>query len=107
MYNKKRILFIIWSLSYGGGAEKILANIVNNFDYEKYDIEILEYLHADKMEEIHPEVKIHSPIIDMTQKNPFLKLWYICIDRLLIKIFPGMVRKLYLNKSYDVEISFN
>lgn len=45
---KKKVLFIIWSFSYGGGAEKILANIVNNLDYEKYDIDVLEYLHADK-----------------------------------------------------------
>ena len=37
---KKKVLFIIWSFSYGGGAEKILANIVNNLDYEKYDIDV-------------------------------------------------------------------
>ena len=29
---KKKILFIIWSFTYGGGAEKILANIVNNMN---------------------------------------------------------------------------
>ena len=44
---KKRILFIIWSFTYGGGAEKILANIVNNLNRDKYDIEILEFLHSN------------------------------------------------------------
>ena len=54
---KKKVLFIIWSFSYGGGAEKILANIVNNLDYEKYDIDVLEYLHADKMEPVNGNIK--------------------------------------------------
>ena len=57
---KKKVLFIIWSFSYGGGAEKILANIVNNLDYEKYDIDVLEYLHADKMEPVNGNIKILS-----------------------------------------------
>ena len=38
---KKKILFIIWSFTYGGGAERVLANIVNNLDKNRYDIDIL------------------------------------------------------------------
>ena len=38
---KKKILFIIWSFTYGGGAEKILANLVNKLDSNKYDIDII------------------------------------------------------------------
>ena len=40
---KKKVLFIIWSYSYGGGAERVLTNIVNNLDPSKYEIDILEY----------------------------------------------------------------
>ena len=36
---KKRLLFIIWSFSYGGGAEKQLATLVNGLDSNKYDID--------------------------------------------------------------------
>ena len=43
---KKKVLFIIWSYSYGGGAERILTNIVNNLDPSKYEIDILEYVYA-------------------------------------------------------------
>ena len=31
----KKILFVVESLS-GGGAEKVLVNLVNNMDYEKF-----------------------------------------------------------------------
>ena len=104
---KKRILFIIWSLSYGGGAENILANIVNNLDSNKYDIEVMEYLHSDKMEVVNDNVKILSPIIDATKKDFVSQIYNRVMDKLLIKICPRIIRKVYLNKSYDVEISFN
>ena len=38
--NKKRILFVMQSL-YDGGAEKLLVDMLNNFDYSKYDIDLL------------------------------------------------------------------
>ena len=46
-YNiKYKVLFLILSFSYGGGAERVLTNIVNNLDSSKYEIDILEYLYA-------------------------------------------------------------
>ncbi len=48
MGNKKKLLFFMWSFSLGGGAEKILATIVNQLDPKKYDIDILEMEHFDK-----------------------------------------------------------
>lgn len=104
---KKKILFIIWSFSYGGGAEKILANIVNNLNYEKYDIEILEYLHADKIETVNDRVKVLPPIIDITKKDIYSQVYNKLIDKILIKLCPRIIRKIHLNNTYDVEISFN
>lgn len=104
---KKKVLFIIWSFSYGGGAEKILANIVNNLDYEKYDIDVLEYLHADKMEPVNGNIKILSPIVDITRQDVFSKIYNKLMNSALIKLFPGLIRKMHLRKIYDVEISFN
>ena len=37
---KKRVLFVIESLS-GGGAEKVLSTIVKNIDKTKFDITVL------------------------------------------------------------------
>ena len=44
---KKKILFTIWTYSWGGGAENILTNLVNHLDPNKYEIDILEYFHSD------------------------------------------------------------
>ena len=67
---KQRVLFIIWSFTYGGGAEKILANIVNNLNREQYDIEVLEYYHSDiGKEELKENIRILPPIIDSTDKR--------------------------------------
>lgn len=104
---KKRILFIIWSFTYGGGAEKILANIVNNLNRDKYDIEILEFLHSDiGKEEVKDYVKILPPIIDATDKRICARIKNRVLNK-LVYIVPGLIRKMYLNRCYDVEISFN
>ena len=38
----KKILFITWTFSMGGGAEKMLSTLVNHLDEEKFEIDILE-----------------------------------------------------------------
>ena len=37
---KKKVLFLIHTLG-GGGAEKVLVNLVNNLDRKKYDITVM------------------------------------------------------------------
>ena len=60
---KKKILFIIWSYTYGGGAEALLTSIVNHLNPEKYDISIIEYEHADyKVEPVNENIHILPPI---------------------------------------------
>ena len=105
---KKRLLFIIWSFSHGGGAERVLANVVNNLDPDKYDIEILEFYYAGiKKEKLNPNIILHKPIVDVTNKRFFnlLKNKIICF--LTFFFCGGLIRRIYLNKTYDVEISFN
>lgn len=101
---KKKILFIIWSFTYGGGAEKILANIVNNLDPNKYEIDIIEYWHTNiKTEIVNDNVNILPPIIDADNDSKIKKGLY----KLLLEIFPRFLRMKYIKKKYDVEISFN
>ena len=40
MSQKRKIIFVIVSL-YGGGAEKSLINLLHEFDYEKYEVDLL------------------------------------------------------------------
>ena len=37
----KKLLFITWSISYGYGTEKSLADILNRMDKSKYSIDVL------------------------------------------------------------------
>lgn len=104
---KKKVLFVIWSFSYGGGAEKVLRNIVNNLDSSKYEIEILEYKRAFKPEKVNSNVKINPPILDLTNNSILNVFKRTVIDKVLIKICPKLIRKIFLNKTYDIEIAFN
>ncbi len=101
---KKKLLFIIWSYTYGGGAEAILTNLVNKLDPLKYDIDIIEYWHANiKTEETNKNIHILKPIIDSTKDNHLKML----IVKILLEHFPSILRKIYLTKEYDYEIAFN
>lgn len=105
---KKNVLFIIWSFTYGGGAEKVLANIVNNLDSNKYNIEILEYCHSDIGKEyVNDNIILHNPIIDETNKSFWGKVKNRLIIPALTKYAPSVVRRFFLNKTYDIEVSFN
>ncbi len=104
---KKKILFIIWSFSYGGGAERVLTNIVNNLNKEKYEIDILEYCYAGvKKEPINENITLYPPIIDYTNKKFSNKIKNFLIEK-CVQIKPEIIRKKYLNKKYDIEIAFN
>lgn len=101
---RKKILFVIWSYSYGGGAEKVLTNLVNNLSPEKYEIDILEYFHIGiKIEPTRKDVKILKPIINDLKDHHLKKR---IIEKLVYK-YPKLLRKLFNNKKYDVEIAFN
>lgn len=105
---KKKILFIIWSFSYGGGAEKILSNIVNNLDTNKYDITILEYYFAGiKEEKINKNIKLLPPIFDGTNKSIFNKIRRVFYEKILFYFAPFFIRRKKTKEKYDVEISFN
>lgn len=101
---KKKILFIIWSFTYGGGAEKILANLVNKMDLDKYDIDIIEYWHVNtQTEKVDDRINILKPIVDATKASKFEKL----SKKILLEHFPNVLRNKYINKEYDYEIAFN
>lgn len=104
---KKKVLFIIWSYSYGGGAERILTNIVNNLDPSKYEIDILEYVCAGiKKEEINDNINLLNPIIDITDRS-FINRVNNYIKEKVVYRFPKLLRQKYIKKDYDVEIAFN
>jgi len=101
---KKNILFTIWSFSYGGGAEKQLANLVNSLDEKKYNIDIIEFLHTNKAcLNVNENIKLLNPINNKEKESKIKRK----IVNIMIYICPYLVRKKYIKKEYDYEISFN
>ena len=101
---KKKLLFIIWSNSYGGGAERQLTNLVNNLNKDKYEIDVIEYFHTN----IYPEI-LASHVNELKPINNKIKESKIkreIVNR-LVHIYPNLIRKFYIKKKYDAEISFN
>lgn len=108
---KKKILFIIWSFTAGGGAERILANIANDLNPNKYEIDILEIVNFDiNKEEVNDNINLLKPILKyndgtyITRKVSNLKSRFL-YDTLCKN--PSKIRNKVISKKYDVEISFN
>lgn len=98
---KQKILFIIWSYSYGGGAEALLTMIANHLNPEKYDISIIEYEHAEvKKEAANSYVHILPPIekVDVPEKT---KKGYQAYHT------PKLLIDKYIKGDYDLYVSFN
>lgn len=64
----KKLLFITWSISYGYGTEKSLADILNQMP-EEYDITILPLFKNSNNEIFNEKIKILEPLIDYTKEN--------------------------------------
>lgn len=99
----KNILFVIYTFSYGGGAEKLLANIVNKLDSTKYNIDIMEIENCGKFEKTNSNIVIKKSIINEKYIGKLKKK----ILFLLIKFYPKLIRNKFLDKKYDLEIAFN
>lgn len=101
----KKILFIIYTHSLGGGAEKILSNVVNGLaEKTTYEISILEYAnYGIKKEKLHPNIRVLPPIVDMNNSTKIERI----VKYFLVHFSPWILRKFYIKDNYDVEISFN
>lgn len=100
----KKLLFITWSVSYGYGTEKSLADVLNRFDNTKYDISILPLFKYSNNSIFNNNIKLIEPIIDYTDKNldevKALKNYYNLLSN------PSLFNK-WLRKKYDCIIACN
>ena len=104
---KKRVLFVIESLS-GGGAEKVLSTIVKNIDKTKFDITVLTVVKIGVYVE---EVEKYCTLISMLPEyekltNPIDKIKYKVDYRKIYKEDCAKIYKKYVKNVYDVEIAF-
>jgi glycosyltransferase involved in cell wall biosynthesis len=62
----KKLLFITWSISYGYGTEKSLADVLNRMDRGKYVISILPLFKYAESTIFKNDIQILDPLIDYT-----------------------------------------
>ncbi|EJT6501011.1 glycosyltransferase [Clostridium perfringens] len=100
----KKLLFITWSVSYGYGTEKSLADVLNRFDNTKYDISILPLFKYSNNSIFNNTIKLLEPIIDYTDEKldevKALKNYYNLLSN------PSLFNK-WLRKKYDCIIACN
>ena len=98
---RKKILFIIWSYSYGGGSEALLTMIVNHLNAQKYEIGILEYYYAGvKKEPINENIQYLGAITSRMDPEEQKKYFYLLND-------PDRIISKYIPLDYDLYVSFN
>ena len=108
----KKVLFFIDSLN-GGGAEKVLTDIVCNIDKSKYDITVLTYWNRGIYVK---DIKNISNITYKTcfkelkvGKNIFKKIYNMIVIKLrenIAKLFPKQFYNIVIKDNYDIEIAF-
>ena len=65
----KKLLFITWSISYGYGTEKSLADVLNRMDARVYDISVLPLFKKSESTIFNENIKILDSLIDYTAQN--------------------------------------
>lgn len=97
----KKVLFIIWSHSFGGGAESLLTTIVNHLNPQKYEIGIIEIYNAGiKKEPVNSNIRVYDPITWAGDAEYRKKVYYIynAPNEMVIRYIPS---------DYDLYVSFN
>ena len=108
MTHRKKILFLIESLS-GGGAEKILTTILNNINTNKFDVTLCCIVNTGQFLNDIPNNVAYQYIIPNPKETNSLwsKLKYKLKYKLVYSWLPlNWVYKLWVPKGNDIEIAF-
>ena len=92
----KKLLFLIHDLGHGG-AEKVLVNLVNNMDREKFDITVMALFGGGVNEQfLAKDIRlIHCHGKPMPGNSHLMKL-----------LSPKQLHKLYIKEHYDIEVAY-
>lgn len=103
----KKILFVIESLS-GGGAEKILVDLLRNLDKSKYEITVLAIseagIYTEEVKKLCNYRKILPDFskIDTVWEKFFYKLRY----KLVYSLPTEVIASRYIKETFDIEVAF-
>lgn len=92
----KKILFLIHDLGQGG-AEKVLVNLVNNMDPEKFDISVTALFGGGVNEQfLKPHIRFKSIFKRMIPGN----------SHLMKLLTPRQLHRLCVKEHYDIEVAY-
>lgn len=100
MNKKKKLIFVTWSLSLGGGEARSTTEILNNINLDKYDIDVWELNHGDKVLDIRKEIHFLPTIVNWQEND-------IKSQRKILNNYsyhPELVKNLF-NEEYDCAIA--
>lgn len=103
----KKILFFLESLS-GGGAEKVLSDLVINLDKSKYDITVCTVTDEGVYQEKVSQCCNYYSLIKMKdiRKGGWTNIWARTKIKLIYSLPANIVYRLYFKNKYDIEIAF-
>lgn len=105
---RKKLLIIPWTISDGGGSERILANILSGLQYN-FDIEVFEIQRGEHKNYIEEFSNIKFRYLFKKKNNNENRLYQINrkLKFSMIKYFSFIAKNIYFNEEYDYVISFN
>lgn len=104
---KRKVLFLIESLA-GGGAEKVLATLVQFVDKSQFEVTVCTISGGGKIEDVVKGFVNYKSIMNVTTgKGLFSKIVYSIRHHLVYKWLPmSWVYRLFVPHGNDVEIAF-
>ena len=91
-----RILFFIEELI-GGGAEKVLCNLVNEMDQSRFDITVQTLWKADPNGFLRPGIRYRYCYAERTRAS---------ILRSRVEAALGLTGRLYIHGNYDIQVAY-
>lgn len=104
---KKKVLFFLESLA-GGGAEKVLSDLVSNLDKSKYDVTVCtvtdEGVYQNKVSQ---HCQYHSFVkMEDIRQGGWKTIWAKFRIKLIYLLPSHIVYRVYFKNKYDIEIAF-
>ena len=105
--SRKKILFFLESLG-GGGAEKVLTDVICNLDYSKYDVTVCTVTDGDIYQEKVSSVCKYTTFLNTSdyRKGGVKKFLFWLNIKFIYSLPSELIYKLYIRKKYDIEIAF-
>lgn len=104
---KKRLFFLIESLS-GGGAEKVLMDLVSKLDKSRFDVTVATIVNSGVyIEEIRKHCDYYSLLPSPNGVSTFFgKFFYKLRYKLIYHLPPSLISRWVIKGDFDIEVGF-